>query len=42
MYWMQQLFVEKNPGSLNFGLFVDVYVISLLVSKEIDGEADFS
>lgn len=34
-------YVAKNLGALNFGLFVDVYVVLLLVSKEIEGKDDF-
>ena len=34
-------YVLSTPGAMNFGLFVDIYVVCILVTKEIDGKIDF-
>ena len=36
-----QSYVSNTVGAMNFGLFVDIYVVCILVTKEIDGEIDF-
>ena len=33
--------MATQPGTLQFGLFADIYVVSLMVTKEIDGEDGF-
>ena len=36
-----EAYVVSTEGAMHFGLFVDIYVICILVTKEIDGESDF-
>ena len=36
-----EAYVLSTEGAMNFGLFVDIYVVCILVTKEIDGESDF-
>ena len=36
-----EVYVMSTEGAMNFGLFVDIYVVCILVTKEIDGESDF-
>ena len=36
-----EAYITRVPGAMNFGLFVDIYVVCILVTKEIDGEIDF-